>query len=114
LAVISSQLPVKIAAIALCAMLLLSCKYDCKSAADHKGIWKLDTFNRGTMDSTVAIPDVLQFGDGKMYQLNDNCKILYQGKPIGRVITGKRDYISGNEHISVRFGVDSYAQYIAR
>jgi hypothetical protein len=114
LAVISSQLPLKIVAIALCAMLLLSCKYDCKSAADHKGIWKLETFNRGTMDSTIAIPDVLQFGEGKMYQLNDNCKILHKEKPIGRVITGKRDYISGDEHISVRFGVDTYAQYIAR
>lgn len=101
-------------AAAIFAMLLASCKYDCKRAADHKGIWKLETLSRATMDSTIAIPDVLQFGKGKMYQLNDKCMVLHQEKPIGRVITGKRDYISDNERISIRFGVGSYAQYIAR
>lgn len=95
-------------------MLLAACKYDCKRAGEHTGIWKLETFSRATMDSTMAIPDVLHFGEGKIHKLNDKCQILYQGRIIGSVITGKIDYLSGNEHISVKLGVGSFGEYIAR
>ena len=113
MAVISSQLPLKIIAIALCAMLLLSCKYACQEINQSKGIWKLKEVKIAGND-TFRPPDVLKFGDTTKCFINNKCELFISGKFVGQFTGGYKEYPSGNSEFRIHFPNMTDGVYIER